>query len=100
MKIVYIVGSIIYALAVAFTGRFCGWTSKPIPTVNTSESLARLAVADGGGKYVGIQECEGVDYGLVLFNAPSGSTLAVKTTECTSEKIKQRIQEHQQLWHT
>lgn len=94
MKTFCIIGSIVYALVVEFTGKFCGWTSKPMPSITTSESLHRLAVKDGGGKYVGIQECEGVDYDLVLFNSPTtGSTLALKTSEITAAKVAKRIED-------
>jgi hypothetical protein len=55
---------------------------------------AKACVEEGGGKWVGIQECEGQLYDLVLFNATSGSTLALKTTEITPELVRERLQAH------
>ena len=95
MKTFCILGSIIYALIVAFAGKFCRQTSVPAtPAVETSESLARLAVKNGGGQWVGIQEAEGMPYDLVLFNSPvTGSTLALKTSELTADGVRRRIEE-------
>ncbi len=95
MKIVCIVGSILYALIVAFAGKFCRQTSVPAtPAVETSESLARLAVKNGGGQWVGIQEAEGMPYDLILFNSSqTGSTLGLKTTEITADNVRRRIEE-------
>jgi len=96
VKTFCVLGSILYALAVVLIGKFCGLTSTP--DVASSESLARLAVTDGGGVWVGIQECEGMSYSLTLFNAPSGSTLALKTSDCSKVRVQQRIQEHMTSW--
>lgn len=53
---------------------------------------AKRAVEAGGGVWVGIQECEGLKYDAVLFNSPeTGSTLALKTTEITADKVRERI---------
>ena len=95
MKIFCVVGSIIYAFIVVFVGKFCRQTSVPVtPAVEASESLARLAVKDGGGHWVGIQECERLPYDLVLFNSPgTGSTLALKTSEITADSVRRRIEE-------
>lgn len=98
MKIVCIVGSILYALIVAFAGKFCKQSS--MPSINTSESLARLAVKDGGGQWVGIQEYEGMPYDLVLFNSPAtNSTLALKTSEITADSVRRRIEESDAAFH-
>ena len=54
----------------------------------------RQPVEDGGGIFVGIQECEGRNYDLVLFNSPTtGSTLALKTDRITSHAVWNRIHE-------
>ena len=91
MKTFCVLGSILYALAVVLIGKFCGLASTP--DVASSESLARLAVKDGGGQWVGIQECEGVP-SLILFNSPTtGSTLALKTSELTADNVRRRIEE-------
>ena len=96
MKTFCVIGSILYALFVVFVAKFC--TQSNGPYVASSESLARLAVKDGGGVWVGIQECEGMSYSLTLFNAPSGSTLALKTSDCSKVRVQQRIQEHMTSW--
>jgi len=58
------------------------------------EAHFRHAVKAGGGKWVGIQEIEEADYDLVLFNSPTtGSTLALKSDNCTSEKVAAHIAE-------
>ena len=97
MKTIFIFGPIFYVLVVAFTALAAIWwprqTSVP-PTPESSESLARLAVKNGGGQWVGIQEAEGMPYDLVLFNAPvTGSTLALKTSEITADSVRRRIEE-------
>lgn len=87
MKAFYIVGSILYALVVAFTGKWMRQTSVP-PTPESSESLARLAVTEGGGQWVGYME------GLVYFNSPqTGSTLACKDSEISADKVRRKIEE-------
>lgn len=49
-------------------------------------------VEAGGGIWVGIQEYEGVSYDLALFNSPkTGSTLALKTSEITPERVRSHI---------
>lgn len=62
------------------------------------ERYFRNIVKDGGGKWVGIQEVEGADYDLVMFNAPSGSTLALRSDEITTGKVIARIEKHQRKW--
>jgi len=91
VKTFCVIGSILYALFVVFVAKFC--TQSNVPDVASSESLARLAVKDGGGVWVGIQECEGVP-SLILFNSPTtGSTLALKTSELTADNVRRRIEE-------
>lgn len=98
MKIVCMVGSILYVLIVAFAGKFCKQSS--MPSINTSESLARLAVKDGGGTWVGIQEYEGMPYDFVLFNSPqTGSTLAVKTSDISADSVRRRIEESNEAFN-
>ena len=94
MKTIFIFGSIFYALVVACTAKWLCQTSVP-PTPESSESLARLAVKNGGGQWVGIQEAEGMPYDLVLFNASTGSTLALKTTEITAERVREKLVAHE-----
>ena len=56
------------------------------------EASARACVEEGGGIWVGIQEEEGMLYDLVLFNSlKTGSTLALKTTGITPEKVRRQI---------
>lgn len=56
------------------------------------EMSARACVEEGGGIWVGIQECVGQLHDLALFNSPqTGSTLALKTTEITPELVRQKI---------
>ena len=95
VKTVCVIGSILYALIVAFAGKFCKQSS--MPSINTSESLARLAVEDGGGQWVGIQEAEGMPYDFVLFNASTGSTLSLKTTEITAERVREKLVVHEEF---
>jgi hypothetical protein len=93
MKIIFIFCPIFYVLVVAFTSRWLRQTSVP-PTPESSESLARLAVKNGGGQWVGIQEAEGLPYDLILFNSSqTGSTLGLKTTEITADNVRRRIEE-------
>ena len=61
---------------------------------------SKKAVVDGGGIWVGIQECEGFPYNLVLFNSPTtGSTLALKTSEITAEAVRERIKTSDKKFH-
>jgi hypothetical protein len=54
--------------------------------------LVQALVEKGGGIWIGIQECEGMDYDLVLFNSPkTGSTLALKTSEITPLRVQKHI---------
>ena len=92
-----ILGSIIYAFIVVFAGKFCKQSS--MPSINTSESLARLAVKDGGGQWVGIQEAEGMPYDLVLFNSPQTGTLAVKTSDISADSVRRRIEESNEAFN-
>lgn len=89
MKIFFALGSIALALVAVFTGKFLKRTSVlKTPPVHTSESLQRLAVKDGGGQWVGYME------GLVYFNSPqTGSTLVVKDSEITADRVRRRIEE-------
>lgn len=60
--------------------------------MSTYETYLRREVEHGGGIYVGIQECEGLDYNLVLFNSPTtGSTLALKDYDCFPDRIRTKI---------
>ena len=98
MKTIFIFGSIFYALVVACTAKWFCQTSVP-PTPESSESLARLAVKNGGGQWVGIQEAEGMPYDLILFNSSqTGSTLGLKTTEITADNVRRRIEESNALF--
>ena len=55
----------------------------------------KAQVERSGAKYVGIQECEGWAYDLVLFNAPSGSTLSVKSNvNDLAGEVLRRLQLH------
>jgi hypothetical protein len=94
VRIFCVIGSIIYAFIIVIAGKFCRTTSVPVvPAVATSESLQRLAVKDGGGQWVGIQECEGMA-DLVLFNSPAtGSTLAIKASDISADRVRRRIEE-------
>jgi hypothetical protein len=52
---------------------------------------AKACVEEGGGIWVGIQECSPYT-DLVLFNSPeTGSTLALKTTAITPELVASKI---------
>jgi len=93
MKIFCVIGSILYALVVAFAAKWVGQTSVP-PTPESSESLARLAVKDGGGQWVGYLE------GLVYFNSPqTGSTLACKDSEISADKVRRKIANSDKLFN-
>ncbi len=109
MKTIVPVLCIVYALAVVFLGKFFGMTSNP-PTPGGNDVKKSLdeveadyfkrIVKNGGGQYVGIQECEGHD-DLVLFNSPkTGSTLAVKAGACTSDAVATRLALHEDKWST
>lgn len=53
---------------------------------------AKACVEEGGGIWVGIQECSSYTDYLVLFNSPeTGSTLALKTTAITPELVASKI---------
>jgi hypothetical protein len=65
----------------------------------TYDKYFRRFVEDGGGQWVGIQECEGRDYDLILFNSPkTGSTLALRTTEVTAQRVWESIHESNKLF--
>jgi hypothetical protein len=73
--------------------------SSDTPEVYTSESLARRAVVEGGGQWVGIQECEAVSYTLILFKSPTThSTLALRSDEISAKKVAQRIKESDMMF--
>jgi len=56
-------------------------------------------VSEGGGVYVGIQNCDPLPYDLLLFNANTGSTLAVRTdTTNLPAAISKRLAEHEAQW--
>ena len=64
----------------------------PYKEISWIESLARLAVKNGGGQWVGIQEYG--PYDLVLFSSlQTGSTLALETTEITADNVRRSIAE-------
>jgi hypothetical protein len=53
-------------------------------------------VEDAKAKYVGIQECEGMPYDLVLFNSPTGSTLAIKSNvDDVRDAVAKRLAAHE-----
>jgi len=55
------------------------------------EASAKACVEEGGGIWVGIQDCAPYT-DLVLFNSPeTGSTLALKTTTITPELVASKI---------
>ena len=58
---------------------------------------SKKAVEDGGGVWVGIQEGMPGDW-YALFNAPSGSTLAIKTSEITAQAVRDTIAQHEKLF--
>jgi hypothetical protein len=61
------------------------------------EQYLKQQVEKAGAKYVGIQECEGCVYDLVLFNAPSNSTLAVKSNvNDLGDAVGKRLDAHKQ----
>jgi hypothetical protein len=56
-------------------------------------------VENGGGHWAGIQECEGLDYDLALFNSPkTGATLALRTSDVTPQRVWERIHESNKLF--
>jgi len=73
---------------------FCGRT--PSPSLRDDAAYYRRVIEAAGLRYVGIQE--GLSYSLVLFDAPSGSTLAVKASEFTLSKVQERLAEHEEEW--
>jgi hypothetical protein len=53
-------------------------------------ATAKACVDEGGGTWVGTMDCNA--YVLVLFNSrKTGSTLALKATEITPEKVREQI---------
>jgi hypothetical protein len=55
---------------------------------------AKTCVEEGGGIWVGIQDCSPDCADLVLFNSPeTGSTLAIPTTRITPELVCSRIRQ-------
>jgi hypothetical protein len=86
VNLFYVLSPIVYALLVAFTGKWLAQTSVP----SASEPLQRRAVEDGGGTWVGYME------GLVYFNSPqTGSTLVlvVKDSEISADNVRRKIEE-------
>ena len=52
-----------------------------------------------GGVWVGIQECEGWPYDLVLFNSPkTGSTLALSTVKISAQAVWEHIHASNRQW--
>lgn len=64
------------------------------------EEYVKEQVKDAGGQYVGVQDCEGMKYDLVLFNSPkTGSTLTVKTTvDDIRAAVADRLETHEEEW--
>lgn len=60
--------------------------------INQEEGRLAWLVALGGGVWVGIQHVRGQD-DLVLFNAPSGTTLSLPVGQATAEAVARRIEE-------
>ena len=53
---------------------------------------ARACVEEGGGIWVGVQQCEGLA-ALALFNSPeTGSTLAITLAAITPDLVRSRIE--------
>jgi hypothetical protein len=61
------------------------------------EKYCAEEVEKAGAQYVGIQECEGRLYDLVLFNSPlSGSTLCVKSNvNDLGTAVAKRLADHE-----
>ena len=97
-----IIGSIavVYFFGVALVCKIldhCGRkTPKPVDTRAELEAYYRRGVEVAGGQYVGIQE--GGMFNLVLFNAPTGSTLAVKEKDFSVQRVQERLTEHEEEW--
>lgn len=63
------------------------------------ENYFRKEVEAGGGVWVGIQECEGWPYDLVLFNSPkTGSTLALSTAKISGQAVLDHIHASNRQW--
>ena len=75
---------------------------KPVETkpFTHDEAWYERACYAANGKYVGVQEVEGDDRSkdLVLFNAQSGSTLALEAGRFTSQNVWHRIERHMGEW--
>lgn len=57
-------------------------------------------VEAAGVEYVGIQECEGWAYDLVLFNHSKGSTLAVKSNvDDITDTVRKRLVKYDEEHH-
>lgn len=77
-----------------------GISKKPAPLPpRVREEYFRKLVEEGGGQWVGTQECEGLPYDLILFNSrKTGSTLAVKTTAMSATAVRERLHDHESEW--
>jgi hypothetical protein len=66
-------------------------------------SVVRMMVEHAGGRYCGIQKPvpeAGINYALVMFNAPCGSTCALKLDESLStQSIQRKISEKEAEFH-
>ena len=61
-------------------------------TSDHSEATLQLIVTAGGGAWVGVQHLTGRE-DLVLFNAPSGTTLSLPVGQMSPEAVARRIEE-------
>jgi hypothetical protein len=98
MKIII---AIVWVWVLAFVILFMKIAKKSTPTVfeHDTEWYARACYA-GNALYRGVQEVEGDDRSqdLVLFNAPSGSTLALRAKEFSAMAVLNRVTKHQEDW--
>lgn len=109
MRIICVLGSIVYAFVTIFTGKFLKMTT-PEPssiqpkTFTHDTAWYERACYAGNATYRGVQEVEGEDEGedrskdLVLFNAQSGSTLALEAGRFTVKNVYYRVQRHMNEW--
>lgn len=64
-----------------------------------NEAVLALVVTAGGGQWVGIQHLTGRE-DLILFNAPSGTTLSLPVAQISPEEVARRIQESEERART
>lgn len=101
MKIFFAIGYVIVVALVCKMLELCKLDTPKISPkkIEPYEGFYLRAVMSGGGTYVGVQECEGLPYNLVLFNSPvTGSTLALKTPGINARRVKAHIKEHNLKW--